>query len=88
MFKMSTPNVKEPKHYSKRVGHEVRGVVAVLLSSKCGWLGGDVLKRLVAYEVRVTLRTQKQPLWDSAMLKHLIEDELLLLRHHPRTSRY
>ena len=50
MFKMSTWDVKEPKHYSKRVGREVPGVVAVLLSSKCGWLGVDVLKRLVVYE--------------------------------------
>ena len=42
---------KEPTHYSysKRVGREVPGVVAVLLSSKCGRLGGDVLKRLVVY---------------------------------------
>ena len=48
MFKMSKWDVKEP--YSKRVGRDVPGVVAVLLSSKCGQLGGDVLKRLVVYE--------------------------------------
>ena len=29
-------DVKEPTHYSKRVGHEVPGVVAVL----CKWLVG------------------------------------------------
>ena len=50
MSKMSTWDVKEPTHYSKRVGRSVPGVVAVLLSSKCGQLGGDVLKWLVVYE--------------------------------------
>ena len=30
MFKSSMREVKEPTHYSKRVGHEVPGVVAVL----------------------------------------------------------
>ena len=50
MFKMFTWDVKEPTHYSKRVGREVLVVVAVLLSSKCGRLGVDVLKRLVVYE--------------------------------------
>ena len=30
MFISSTWDVKEPAHYSKRVGHEVPGVVAVL----------------------------------------------------------
>ena len=50
MFKMSMWDVKEPTHYSKRVGRKFPGVVAVLLSSKCGQLGGDVLKRLVVYE--------------------------------------
>ena len=34
MFKMSTWDVKEPPHHSKRVRREVPGVVAVLLSSK------------------------------------------------------
>ena len=55
MFKMSTCKVKEPTHYSKRVGHEVPSccVVAVLLSSKCSRLGGDVLKWLVVYEAVV-----------------------------------
>ena len=32
MFKISTWDVKESTHYSKRVGREVPGVVAVLLS--------------------------------------------------------
>ena len=50
MFKMSTWDVEVPTHYSKRVGRQVPGVVAVPLSSKCGRLGGDVLKRLVVYE--------------------------------------
>ena len=52
MFKMSTCNVKEPTHYSKRVGHEVPDVV-LWLFSKCGRLGADVLKRTGP-------RTQKQ----------------------------
>ena len=47
MFKMSTWDVKEPPHHSKRVRREVPGVVAVLLSSKCG---RDVLKRLAVYD--------------------------------------
>ena len=50
MFKMSTWDVKEPTHYWKRVGHEVPGVVTVLLSTKCGRLSVDVLKRIVVYE--------------------------------------
>ena len=50
MFKMSTWDVKELTHYSKRVWREVPGVVAVLLSSKYGRLGVDILKRLVVYE--------------------------------------
>ena len=33
VFKMSTWDVKEPPHHSKRVRREVPGVVAVLLSS-------------------------------------------------------
>ena len=36
MFIRSMWDVKEPTHYSKRVGYEVPGVVAVL----CEWLGG------------------------------------------------
>ena len=51
MFKIPTWDVKEPTHYSKRVGGEVPGVVAVLLSSKCGWLGVKMfLKRFVVYK--------------------------------------
>ena len=36
MFIRSTWDVKEPTHYSKRVGHEVPGVVAVLCESIAG----------------------------------------------------
>ena len=36
MFISSMWDVKEPTHYSKRVGHEVPGVVAVL----CEGMGG------------------------------------------------
>ena len=50
MFKMSTWDVKEPPHHSKSVRREVPGVVALLLSSKCGRFGGDVLKRLAVYD--------------------------------------
>ena len=58
MFKISTWDVKEPTHYSKRVGREVPGVVAVLLSSKCGGLGVKMfLKGLWC----MRSRTQKQP---------------------------
>ena len=42
--------LKNPPHHSKRVRREVPRVVAVLLSSKCGRLDGDVLKRLAVYE--------------------------------------
>ena len=58
MFKMSTWDVKEPTHYSKRGGREVPDVVAVPLSSKCGRLGGDVLKRLVVYEATYSKTAQ------------------------------
>ena len=44
-FKIWTWVVKEPTHYSKRVEREVPGVVAVLLSSKCGRLGVTFLKK-------------------------------------------
>ena len=50
MFKMSTWDVKEPPHHSKRVRREVPGVVAVLLSTNCGWFGRDVLKGLAVYD--------------------------------------
>ena len=65
MFKISTWNVKEPTQYSKRVGREVPGVVAVLLSSKCGRLSVKMfLKRLVVYEVTYakTATSQKRSL--------------------------
>ena len=50
MFKMSTLDVKETPNHSKRVRREVPGVMAVLLSSKCGRFGRDVLKRLAVYD--------------------------------------
>ena len=57
MFKMSTWDVKEPTHYSKRVGREVPGVVAVLRQR----LGVDFLKRLVVYKATYakTVTSQK-----------------------------
>ena len=47
MFISSLWNVKEPKHYSRRVGDKVPGVVAVLFSpcSRSVRLGGDVSKK-------------------------------------------
>ena len=36
MFISASWDVKEPTHYSKRVGHEVPGVVAVLCESIAG----------------------------------------------------
>ena len=51
MFKNFNWDVKVATHYSKRVGHEVPGVVALLLSSKCGRLGVKMfLKRRLVYE--------------------------------------
>jgi len=35
-------DVKEPTHYSKRVGHEVPGVVAVLCQCMGGYREGDM----------------------------------------------
>ena len=52
MFKMSTWDILESTHYSKRVGSEAPGVVAVLLR-----LGTDALKSLWCMRPR----TQKQP---------------------------
>ena len=45
MFKIPMWDVKEPTHYSKRVGREVPGVVAVLLSRKMWPAWGDVSKK-------------------------------------------
>ena len=54
MFISSLWDVKEPTHYSRRVGDEVPGVVAVLyervFSSRSGRLGVMSLKMLVVYE--------------------------------------
>ena len=58
MFKMSTWDVKEPPHLSKRVRREVPGVVAVLLSNKCGRFGRDVLKRLAVYDATYAKQPQ------------------------------
>ena len=46
MFISSTWDVKEPTHYSKRVGHEVPGVVAVLCEGMVGV--GEVKYGLIA----------------------------------------
>ena len=53
VFKLSTWDVIEPPHHSKRVRREVPGVVAVLLSSKCCRFGRCTRC--------MTPRTQKQP---------------------------
>ena len=45
MVKIPMWDVKEPTHYSKRVGREVLGVVAVLLSSKMWPAWRDVSKK-------------------------------------------
>ena len=42
MFISSMWDVKEPTHYSKRVGHEVPGVVAVLCDCMGGYREGDI----------------------------------------------
>ena len=39
MFISSLWDVKEPTHYSRRVGDEVPGVVAVLCMYTGGWVG-------------------------------------------------
>ena len=69
MFKMSTWDVEEPTHYSKRVGREVPGVVVVLLCSKCGWFGVDFRKRLVVYEATYakTATSQKGRVLDNVL---------------------
>ena len=51
MFISSLWDVKEPKHYSRRVGDKVPGVVAVLFSpAEVAGLAVMSLKRLVVYE--------------------------------------
>ena len=51
MFISSLWDVKKPKHYSRRVGYKVPGVVAVLFSqAKVAGLAVMSLKRLVVYE--------------------------------------
>ena len=42
MFISSLRDVKEPTHYSNRVGHEVSGVVAVLCECMGGYREGDM----------------------------------------------
>ena len=42
MFISSMWDVKEPAHYSKRAGHEVPGVVAVLCKCMGGYREGDM----------------------------------------------
>ena len=60
IFKMSTWDVKEPPHHSYRVRREVFGVAAVLFSSKCGRLSGDVPKRLAVYDATYAKTTTSQ----------------------------
>ena len=51
IFISSLWDVKEPKHYSRRVGDKVSGVVAVLFSpEEVACLVVMFLKRLVLYE--------------------------------------
>ena len=51
MFISSLWDVKEPKHYSRRVGEKVSGVVAVLFSpAEVAGMVVMSLKRLVVYE--------------------------------------
>ena len=45
MFKIPMWNLKAPTHHSKRVGREVLGVVAILLSSKMWPAWRDVSKK-------------------------------------------
>ena len=59
MFKIPMWDIKEPTHYSKRVGREVPGVVAVLLTSKMWPAWHDVSKKACGIIMRP--RTQKQP---------------------------
>ena len=42
MFISSMWDVKEPTHYSKRVGHEIPGVVGVLCGCMGGYREGDI----------------------------------------------
>ena len=58
MFKIPMWNFKEPTHYSKRVGCEVPGAVAVLLSSKMWPAWRDVSKNARGV---MRPRAQKQP---------------------------
>ena len=44
MFISSMWDVREPTHYSKNVGHEVPGVVAVLCECMGGLRVGDMLR--------------------------------------------
>ena len=58
MFVSSLWDVKDPKHYSRRVGGKVPGVVAVLFSpAEVAGSAVMSLKRLLVFEVK-----QKQPL--------------------------
>ena len=57
MFKIPMWDIKEPTHYSKRVGREVPGDVAVLLSSKMWPAWRDVSKKACGV---MRPRTQKQ----------------------------
>ena len=60
MFISSLWDVKEPKHYSRRVGDKVPGVVAVLFSpAEVAGLAVMSLKRLVVYEANLSRNSHK-----------------------------
>ena len=64
MFKIPMWDVKQPTHYSKRVGREVPGVEAVLLSSKMWPAWRNVSKKACGVKKKkllFLLGTQKQP---------------------------
>ena len=61
MFISSMWDVKEPTHYSKRVGHEVPGVVAVLCECMGGYREGDMPRMglSVPFAYHLALRCKK-----------------------------
>jgi len=58
MFKCSLWDVKEPKHYSKRAGNNVPGVVAVLCECMGGYREGD-MPRMGLSPVRIGAKVAK-----------------------------
>ena len=55
MFKIPMWDVKQPTHYSKRVGREVPGVEAVLLSSKMWPAWRDVSKKACGVKKKIII---------------------------------